>query len=374
MAGGTLGYAEGNGAVAIAPALEAVDVDSASLQGAVVQFTANFNSGEDELAFTDQNGITGSYDSGTGVLTLSGSASVANYQAALRSVTYENSSDTPSTLTRTVSFQDTDSSSSDSNVVERDITVSPTNDSAVVTTTAGNTSYTENAAGVVVDNALTVADPDDTNLEGATVRISSGFNSGDELLFANQNGITGTYDSGTGVLTLAGTASKANYQTALRSIEFRSDNDNPALSKTVEFRANDGNGNGPAATRGIAVTRVNDAPTVTTTGSDLVYDEDDPATMVDTGLSVTDPDSTQIQGGTVAITLGLHLRGGRAGVHQPARDHGELQRHDRRSDTDRHRVGCRLPGGAAHGHLRERVGHPHRRRPDGELPGDRPRG
>ena len=38
------------------------------------------------LAFTNQLGITGSYDSMSGVLTLSGSSSVANYQTALRSV------------------------------------------------------------------------------------------------------------------------------------------------------------------------------------------------------------------------------------------------------------------------------------------------
>ena len=55
----------------------------------------------DVLGFANQNGISGSYNAGTGVLTLSGMASVANYQAALRSVTYFNSSDNPSTLTRT---------------------------------------------------------------------------------------------------------------------------------------------------------------------------------------------------------------------------------------------------------------------------------
>ena len=40
----------------------------------------------DTLNFTAQNGITGSYASG--VLTLSGTASIANYQTALESVTY----------------------------------------------------------------------------------------------------------------------------------------------------------------------------------------------------------------------------------------------------------------------------------------------
>jgi len=62
-----------------------------------VSLTAGFVSGEDILAFTDQNGITGSWNGSTGVLTLTGSATLANYQTALRSVTYLNSSDNPST-------------------------------------------------------------------------------------------------------------------------------------------------------------------------------------------------------------------------------------------------------------------------------------
>ena len=47
------------------------------------------------LGFTNQNGITGSFNAATGVLTLTGSATVANYQTALRSVTYANASDNP---------------------------------------------------------------------------------------------------------------------------------------------------------------------------------------------------------------------------------------------------------------------------------------
>ena len=43
---------------------------------------------EDVLGFTNQNGITGTYSNSTGVLTLAGSASVADYQNALASVTY----------------------------------------------------------------------------------------------------------------------------------------------------------------------------------------------------------------------------------------------------------------------------------------------
>ena len=92
---GTLGYSEGDGAVPIDPGMAVQDIDSAGMQGATVAITNNFESAEDSLEFTDQNGITGTYDSGTGVLTLTGTASLADYQTALQSVAYSNSSDTP---------------------------------------------------------------------------------------------------------------------------------------------------------------------------------------------------------------------------------------------------------------------------------------
>ncbi|HEX8066614.1 MAG TPA: Ig-like domain-containing protein, partial [Thermoleophilaceae bacterium] len=296
-----LSYTEGDGAVAIDPGLTAADPDSANFQGATVQITSNFVQADDELAFVDQNGITGAYNDSTGTLTLSGTASRADYQAALRSVTYENSNDNPSG-SKTVSFQATDSGGAASNVATRNIDLSGANDAPVVTTSAGDTSYTEGDPATTVDGALTVTDADDTNLEGGQVRISSGFQSGDDLVFVNQNGISGSYNSGTGVLTLAGTASKADYQTALRSIQYRHTGDAPSSSKTVEFKVNDGDADSNLATKGIAITPVNDAPTLTTTAAALSYTEGDGAVAVDSGLTAADPDSANFQGATVQIT------------------------------------------------------------------------
>ena len=75
--------------------LTVTDVDSTNLAGATVSITATYVTGQDVLGFTNQNGITGSFDAATGVLTLTGTATVANYQTALRSVTYANTSDNP---------------------------------------------------------------------------------------------------------------------------------------------------------------------------------------------------------------------------------------------------------------------------------------
>ncbi len=100
---GTLNYTENAGPVAIHSTLSLSDFDSTNLVGATIQFASGFNASQDLLAFTNQLGITGNYNSTAGVLTLSGSASVADYQTALRSITYANSSESP-TGSRTLSF------------------------------------------------------------------------------------------------------------------------------------------------------------------------------------------------------------------------------------------------------------------------------
>ena len=70
------------------------DLDNPNLAGGTVSITAGLQSPADSLLFTDPNGITGSYNSATGgILTLSGTTTLANYQTALRSVTNSNTSD-----------------------------------------------------------------------------------------------------------------------------------------------------------------------------------------------------------------------------------------------------------------------------------------
>ena len=103
--------------------------------------------------------------------------------------------------------------------------------------------YLENASAITLSSVLTVSDVDNTSLSGATVTISAGFTSGDSLSFPSQNGITGSYDSGTGVLSLTGTATVADYQAALRSLSYSSTSDNPTVTsanRTISWQVNDG--------------------------------------------------------------------------------------------------------------------------------------
>ncbi|HKP89926.1 MAG TPA: tandem-95 repeat protein [Thermoleophilaceae bacterium] len=300
---GALPYQEADGPKAIDPGIVLADPDSPNMSGATVTISSGFVAAEDELSFTAPGGnpVSGSYNDANGTMTLSGTATRAQYEAALRAVKYENVSDDP-TDSRTITFQVTDDAAAASNGATRNIDINGVSDPPVVTTTGGTTPYTEGAAATEVDTGLTVADSDDANIDSAKVRISSGLQTGDELSLATQNGISGSYDSNTGILTVSGVASKSHYQTALRAVKFRTTNDAPTSSRTIEFTVNDGDADSAPASKGISITPVNDKPTITPTGFPLSYTEGDGAVAVDPNLTVADPDSASMSGATVTIS------------------------------------------------------------------------
>jgi hypothetical protein len=80
---------------------------TAAIPGFTVSVSSNFSSG-DVLSYTGSlpSGVTANYASGTGVLTFSGSASAANYQTLLRTVTFTTTS--ASTATRSITFRASD--------------------------------------------------------------------------------------------------------------------------------------------------------------------------------------------------------------------------------------------------------------------------
>ncbi|MGQ0825185.1 MAG: hypothetical protein ACT4OX_09210 [Actinomycetota bacterium] len=210
--GGALAYTENGAATAVDSGLTLGEPDLDNIQSASVSFVGGtYQNGQDVLAFTDQLGISGIWNSGSGVLTLTGVTTVANYQSALRTVRYQNTSDDPVTTARTVRFVVTDVNA-ESGFGDRTVDVTAVDDPLDVSTTGTALSYTENAGAIAVDTGLTVTDIDD-DVTGATVQVTSGtyVNGEDVLAFSNQLGITGVWVAGTGTLTLSGSTTPANY-------------------------------------------------------------------------------------------------------------------------------------------------------------------
>ena len=109
-------------------------------------------------------------------------------------------------------------------------------------------------------------------LTGGTVKIAGGLGLGDVLAFTQSSGITGSFTGDT--LTLTGTATLAEYQAALRSVTYRSTSEEPSgATRQIAFTVNDGNSNSAAVTRATAVTPVNDAPALQTSGGATAFAE-----------------------------------------------------------------------------------------------------
>ncbi|HEX8205594.1 MAG TPA: Ig-like domain-containing protein [Solirubrobacteraceae bacterium] len=316
---GGLVYVENDGPVPVDGSFVVGDPDSSSLSGATIEFvphvsqpvdvngdpvgppivTHTFAPAEDRLAFRDQSGITGAYDDVAGVLRLSGLASLAAYEAAIRSVTYENTSEDPSDATRRLQFQVTDSKGASSVPVRRDAFITAVNDEPRVIVTKGWTWYT--GKPTLIDPGLTALDVDD-DLEAAVVRIADGFVWGDMLEYTDEFGIGGDYDREKGVLTLKGRAPASVYEAALRSIAYSYVDGATTGARAIEFVTYDGELESAPATK---IVDPSTRPVVETSEKPLAYTVGSGFVPIDDAITVRDPDSELLVGGSVSIARGF---------------------------------------------------------------------
>jgi hypothetical protein len=81
--------------------------------------------------------------------------------------------------------------------------------------------YQINSSPIAIISKALVSDPDSNNLLSLTIQITTGYQSGNDILsFVNQLGITGAYNTTLGVLTLSGSSYVGNYRQALRAVTF----------------------------------------------------------------------------------------------------------------------------------------------------------
>ena len=104
--GASVSYVAGASPVALDAGLALADAAAASLSAATVSISAGFVLGDELSVGSPQAGIASQYNAATGVLSLSGSASLAAYQTELDSVAYASASATTSSRTITWSVND----------------------------------------------------------------------------------------------------------------------------------------------------------------------------------------------------------------------------------------------------------------------------
>jgi hypothetical protein len=160
------------------------------------------------LSASPPAGITTNYNATTGVLTLSGSSSVANYQAALRSVTFKNTTDNPSTETRAISFV-ANNGVLDSNPGTRDVAVTAVNDAPTLTSLPNRTINEDAGSQAVSLNGITAG-----NGESQSLTVSA--TSGNTALIRTPI-VTYTSPNTTGTLSLSPVAN-ANGSTVIKVV------------------------------------------------------------------------------------------------------------------------------------------------------------
>ena len=239
------------------------DPDDANLVSLTATIT-NLLDGTTEVLAADTSGtsITASYDNVTGILTLSGADTAARYQQVLRTITYNNTSQTPNTTARTITFVASDGTDS-SNVGTTTLAVNAVNDAPVNSipgpqNTNEDTSLVFSSAG---GNAISISDVD---AAGNPVEVTLTATNG-AITLSQTTGLSFTAGDGTADAVMTFTGSVANINAALNGLVFApTANYNGAASLQIVTNDQGNSGSGGALsdtdTVNITVNAVNDAP------------------------------------------------------------------------------------------------------------------
>jgi hypothetical protein len=165
------------------------------------------------------------------------------------------------------------------------------------------TSWTEDGGAVLVAAGDSTLIDADENLTSLTVTIANLLDGTAESLSANAGatGLSINYDSATGVLTISGAGTAAQYEQVLRTVTYNNTSQNPSTpSRIITFTATDALSNGNTAITTLAMTAVNDAPVNTVPGAQITPQDTNLVFSSTDGNAITVSD---VDAGTVEVTL-----------------------------------------------------------------------
>ncbi|HDS1679051.1 TPA: DUF4347 domain-containing protein [Pseudomonas putida] len=286
VSGTPASWTEGNNVastpVVVAPTLTVTDADGPNPFSAAARMLTYYSS-QDTLSFVNDGltmgNIVGTWTAGTGTLTLTSAgnqATVAQFEAALRAITYNNASNSPNTTTRTVQFIVTDGSNAASTAVTGDITLTAINDSPTISAVAALPVNEDTSTPL---SQITFSDVDST-LGIVTFSVGNG-----TLSATGAGGVTvgGTSTA----LTLSGTLANINNFIAGNRLVY-TPAANASGDVTLTINVNTTSVSDATTTLTLQVAAVNDAPVVTAPAS-IVVTED--VSSVIGGISFTDVDA-----------------------------------------------------------------------------------
>lgn len=338
-------WTEGAAAVLVCPGVRVSDADPDDLPGGIL--TVKLSAGgqaDDRLEILPDGTVTldgagGVFVSGIPVGTMAGgmgltpltiawsaAATPATAQSVLRRLVYSNVSDAPSTLRRTVWLQTTDGDGGTSVAVTKPVAVVAVNDLPAIGGFGDSVSWTEGAPPVPLAPSATLTDPDWADFAGGwlTVTLTPDGDADDRLTVVPGDGVTvdaatqavlvdwlpiGVLTGGTGTapLTIAwnSASTPALMQRVLRRVSFSNVSQDPHVAQRVLSAVlTDGDGGtSVAVTKSVAVVAVNDPPAIGGFGDNVTWTEGTPPVLLAASAMVTDPDSADLAGGKLTVTL-----------------------------------------------------------------------
>ncbi len=299
--GGQAAWTVGAGAVNITEVDATVtDADDTTLASMTATITVGVNINNSLTFDTTGTSITGTYNAGTSVLSLTGTDTIDHYQQVLRTIKYNNSGD-PGVNEIRVSFVASDG------VVTgpAQLSIITVNLPLVVDLagTAGldnTTSWVNNGPINIADiSSAIVTDTVDGSPDNIVITITNP-HAGDILTATDSGGVTSSWDATSNTMTLTGNVAAANYQTVLRTVKYNNTFGGPGVSVNVGTVNINVVGHSGAVTSRTAVSHIVVPPVIDLNGTTGVQSAGNGfnATWSNSGsISITDTDATVISPG-----------------------------------------------------------------------------
>jgi hypothetical protein len=222
-----------------------ITATGAIFNGATVSISNNFVIDEDVLGV---NGATSgtegtleySYDFATGILSFTGEATAAQFQAIFRKITYANMTVSPSPNVRTVTFSFAPNQPS----LSDDVLVNINYPEVTLTVTdLGQTQSQNGELMYIAKDAALIA----WGLTNAEISITKNFTSGEDYLgiqgetygsypIGESATIDWNFDDVNGILTISGDGSAAQYQSIFRNLTYSLNASNPSNTSPRTIR------------------------------------------------------------------------------------------------------------------------------------------
>lgn len=287
-------FTEGDDPVAAVDSdgLVVADGDSPNLQSATATLTSLPDGAAELLAVnTAGTSITAAYDDSTGVLTLSGADTLANYQQVLRTLTYDNTSEDPTVGDRLIEVLLNDGTNT-SDVAESTISVVAVNDAPILDLNGDGegidfaTTFTEGDDPVaVVDPGVAIEDTDGDRIFSFTATITNRADGEQEVLNLGESSLF-TYENG--VLTFSGELTLADYEQLIASLTYENTSDDPTEGeRIIEIVVSDGTDDSQVAQSRVTVVAANDPPDLAPIADQQARDAEELVVVV----TASDPDS-----------------------------------------------------------------------------------